>query len=238
MESRLCEYNESGKTFEGYLAYDPSECTKKPAIIVAHAWAGRSQFELEIADKIASWGFIGFAADIYGKGILGQSTEENSKLMQGFMEDRDLINKRLNAAISTLKCQEMVDTSKIAAIGFCFGGLCVLDLARSNHPDIKSVVSLHGLFIPPKHTYKDKIKAKILALHGYDDPMVKPDAVMGLQQELNEREADWQLHTFGQTMHGFTNPEANDLDLGVKYHQTNSQRALKLTKNFLKETLD
>ena len=237
MENRLCEYDEGGKTFEAYLAYEPSELKKKPAILIAHAWAGRSQFEQDIAEKVASWGYIGFAADIYGKGVLGSSTDENSKLMQEFMEDRSLIIKRYSAAIEALKSQEMIASEQIAAIGFCFGGLCVLDLARSRNPDIKGVVSLHGLFVPPGTKTEGDIDAKVLTLHGHEDPMVKPDAVLTLEQELTDRKADWQMHTFGQTMHGFTHPDANDLDLGVKFHKTNSQRALKLTHDFLKETL-
>ena len=238
MESRFCEYEEGGKSFEAYLAYEPNELKSKPAVLIAHAWAGRGQFEIDMANTLASWGYIGFAADVYGKGVLGTSTEENSKLMQPFMDDRSLINKRLNASIEALKAQEMVSNDKIAAIGFCFGGLCVLDLARSCHPDIKGAVSLHGLFIPPSISQTNNIEAKILALHGHEDPMVPPDAVVALEQELTQRNADWQMHTFGKTLHGFTNPAANDLNLGVKYNELNSKRAFNLTKSFLKELLN
>ncbi|MFK7824648.1 MAG: dienelactone hydrolase family protein [Oligoflexales bacterium] len=237
MESRFLEYEEGDKTFEAYLTYEPSQIQKKPAILIAHAWGGRSQFELDIADQVARWGYIGFAADIYGKGVLGTNKDENGKLMQGFMEDRSLIIKRYTSAVEVLKDQEMVAGEQIAAIGFCFGGLCVLDLARSCNPDIKGVVSLHGLFIPTNTNTKGDIQAKVLALHGHEDPMVKPDAVLALEQELTERQTDWQMHTFGQTMHGFTHPDANDIDMGVKFHKANSKRALKLTQDFLKEIL-
>ncbi|NRA46872.1 MAG: dienelactone hydrolase family protein [Oligoflexales bacterium] len=238
MENKYCEYSVDGKTFEAYLAYDPTEGKKKPAVLVAHAWAGRSQFEIDVANTLANWGYVGFAADVYGKGILGTSPEENGKLMAEFMEDRSLITKRFGAAIEALKEQEMVDAQQIAAVGFCFGGLCVLDLARSCHPDVKGVVSLHGLFVPPQHQSTGDIQSKVLALHGHEDPMVKPDAVLALEQELTERNADWQIHTFGKTFHGFTHPEANDLNLGVKFHELNSQRSFKLTKSFLEETLN
>ena len=234
IKERLIEYEHDGATLEGFLAYDDANDNPVPGILIAHAWAGRGDFECQKARDLAELGYAGFALDLYGKGVLGSGPEENSKLMGPFLEDRSLLQSRLTLCHETMQAQPEVDQEKTAAIGFCFGGLCVLDLARIG-TDIKGVVSFHGLFNAPGNTEGKKIKARILALHGNDDPMVPVEMVTGLEKELTEVGADWQIHVYGNTKHAFTNPEANDQNLGTVYNANADRRSWQSMKNFLEE---
>jgi dienelactone hydrolase len=206
----------------------------RPAVLISHAWGGRDHFVAEKARMLAALGYVGFALDVYGKGISGSSKEENAKLMQPFMEDRAKLQQRMKAALTALTQLPQVDSHKIAAIGFCFGGLCVLDLARTGVA-LQGVVSFHGLLGMPENTKGNKIKAKILALHGRDDPMVPPEQVHAFQEELTQAAADWQFVTYGHTVHAFTNPVANDPDFGTVYHADADRRSWQAMKNFFAE---
>lgn len=227
-------YLDGDVALEGFFAYDDAIDGRRPAVLISHAWGGRDAFVEDKAKKLAELGYLAFALDMYGKGVLGSGPEENAKLMQPFMEDRAKLQRRINAALYAVRLMPWVDDSKIAAIGFCFGGLCVLDLARSG-ADIAGVVSFHGLFVPPDNIAKPDIKAKVLALHGNDDPMVPVEQVIALQQEMTEAGADWQLHVYGNTMHAFTNPIANDPDFGTVYQPLADQRSWLAMQNFLTE---
>jgi dienelactone hydrolase len=202
--------------------------------MVAHAWAGRSEFEDNKAVALAKLGYTGFALNLYGKGVLGSSTEENAGLMQPFLDDREMLQNRMLLSLHTMREQAVVEASKTAAIGFCFGGLCVLDVARTGE-DLNGVVSIHGLFAAPGNTAGNSIKAKVLALHGWDDPMATPDTVLALGEELSSMGADWQLHAYGNTMHAFTNPEANDPDFGTVYSDSADRRSWQAMQNFFVE---
>ncbi len=232
IQSKTVAYSHNGTTLEGYLAWDDAQPGPRPGVLVSHAWAGRSEFENQKAEALAGLGYVGFALDLYGKGVLGQSTEENGALMQPFLEDRAMLQSRLQAALATLTAQDAVDAGKTAIMGYCFGGLCALDLARIG-TDIAGAISVHGLFNPPGNT--TDIQAKVLVLHGWDDPMVQPDTVLALADELSGAGADWQLVAYGNTLHAFTNPEANDPELGAIYNATAERRAWQATENFLAE---
>jgi len=232
-ESQI-EYEHNGTVLEAFLAYDDARDFPLPGVMVAHAWAGRSEFECNKARALAELGYAGFALDVFGKGVLGSGTEENQKLIAPFLEDRALLQSRLTVALDTFKSQTEVDADRLAAIGFCFGGLGVLDLARMG-TDIRGVVSFHGLFMPPTNIEGTQIKAKILALHGNDDPMVPVDTVVALEKELTAAGADWQIHTYGNTLHAFTKPEANDPGLGAVYNEEADRRSWQAMKNFLQE---
>jgi dienelactone hydrolase len=203
-------------------------------VLISHAWGGRDNFVADKARKLAGLGYVGFALDIYGKGVLGTSKEENAKLMQPFMEDREKLQQRMKAALTAVKQLPWVDDSKIAAMGFCFGGLCVLDLARTG-ADIKGVVSFHGLLDAPGNIQGNKIKAKVLALHGRDDPMGLPEQVLAFQEEMTQAGADWQFVSYGHTVHAFTNPVANDPDFGTVYQADADRRSWQAMQNFLAE---
>ncbi len=227
-------YKDDDVVLEAYIAFDDAIKGMRPAVLVSHAWSGREGFVAEKARKLAEMGYVGFALDMYGQGIRGASVDENTALMQPFIDDRAMLQKRIVAAFYAVRQLPWVDQNHIAAIGFCFGGLCVLDLARSGL-DLKGVVSFHGLLSPPENLEQKSIKAKVLVLHGNDDPMVPVDHVIALQQELTTAGVDWQIHTFGQTMHAFTNPVANDPEFGTVYQADADRRSWQLMQNFLSE---
>ncbi len=236
MLSEYIEYTEGSTTCEGYVSYDDLDRYKKPCILIAHAWAGQSDFERKKADDLAKLGYVGLAIDIYGKGKRGNTMEENAKLMQPFMDDRELLLKRLKAALDAAEKLPYVDSKKIGIMGYCFGGLCSLDLARSADPRLKAAVSFHGLFDPPKLGKQKEISAKVLILHGYDDPMAKPDSMIGVAKEMTDAKADWQIHAYGGVVHAFTNPEANMADNGILYNKSAANRSWTAAKNFFDET--
>jgi dienelactone hydrolase len=232
--SNTVGYLDGDVLLEAFFAFDDSFTGRRPAVLINHSWAGRDDFVAEKAKKLAALGYVGFAVDMYGKGIFGSDTEENAKLMQPFMDDRQMLAKRIYAALYAVKLMPWVDDSKIAAIGFCFGGLCSLDLARTG-ADLKGVVSFHGLLGAPGNTQGNVIKAKVLALHGHDDPMGPVEQVFAFEQEMTKAGADWQLHTFGNTMHAFTNPVANNPDFGTVYQPDADRRSWVMMENFLTE---
>jgi dienelactone hydrolase len=234
IKERLIAYEHNGTELEGLLAYDDAGEGSRPGVLVAHAWAGRGEFECQKARDLAELGYTGFALDLYGKGVLGGGPEENSRLMAPFLQDRALLQSRMQLAHETMKAQPEVDTKRTAAIGFCFGGLCVLDLARTG-AKINGVVSFHGLFTPPGGASSRNISARVLVLHGNDDPMVPVDNVIALEQELTRAGADWQIHVYGNTKHAFTNPQANDPDFGTVYSANADRRSWQAMRNFLEE---
>jgi len=236
LTEKTLEYTHAGVRFEGLLVVADDRALRRPAVVVAHAWGGRGELEAAAARRLAEQGYAGFALDLFGKGVRGGTREQNRALIAPLMQDRPLLQARIVAAVDFLRHQPEVDRSRVAAIGFCFGGLCVLDLARSG-ADVAGVVSLHGLFTPPETSTGSKIRAKVLALHGHDDPMAPPAAVAALAAELTAAGADWQIHVYGGTMHAFTNPEANDSAFGTVYSETAARRAWAATHSFLAEVL-
>ncbi|MBF6647770.1 dienelactone hydrolase family protein [Methylobacter sp. BlB1] len=232
--SNTVGYMDGDVQLEAFFAFDDSVSGRRPAVLINHTWVGRDEFVAEKARKLAGLGYVGFAVDMYGKGILGSGPEENARLMQPLMDDRAMLQKRMQAALYAVKLLPWVDDAKIAAIGFCFGGLCVLDLARTG-ADINGVVSFHGLLSAPGNTQGNAIKAKVLALHGHDDPLAPPEQVLAFEQEMTVAGADWQLHAYGHTMHAFTNPVANNPDYGMVYQPVADRRSWQAMQNFLAE---
>ncbi len=237
IRTKTIDYQDGDVDLQGYLAWDDTLDGERPGVMVSHAWRGRTQFENDKAQELAKLGYVGFALDLYGKGVQGSSVEENSALMQPFLDDREMLQKRLQVSLDVVRRQDKVDAARLGAIGFCFGGLCVLDLARSG-ADVSGVVSFHGLFGSPGNTAGNKIKAKVLALHGWDDPMATPDQVVSLAEELTSMGADWQIHGYGNTMHAFTNPNANDPGFGTVYSADADRRSWNALQNFLSEVFD
>ena len=228
------EYRDGKTVFEGHVAWDATLAGPRPGVLVAHAWGGRSEFEDRKAEQLAELGYVGLSIDLYGKGIRGQSPEENAALMQPYLDDRALLNKRMGIALDQLQSQKDVDRSKTAAIGFCFGGLCVLDLARGG-ADVCGVVSFHGLLGAPAESADGPLAAKILALHGWQDPLATPQQVLDFSEEMSARNADWQLHAYGNCAHAFTNPHANDPEQGLLFDATAEHRSWDAMRLFLGE---
>ena len=234
--TREVEYTHRDKVFEGVVAVDNASTTQRPVVLVSHAWGGRDEFAVQKARELAKLGYVGFALDLYGKGVLGSSKDENQALMTPLLEDRTLLQARMHAAVETACAQPEADPKKVAAIGYCFGGLCVLDLARTGAP-INGVVSFHGLFSSPGNTVGRTIKAKVLVLHGYDDPMATPEDMVGLASELTEAQADWQIHAYGSTLHAFSNPAADDPEFGTVYSAEADKRSWRSMTEFLGDVL-
>ena len=234
--SNTVNYLDGGTLLQAFFAYDDSFEERRPAVLISHAWGGRDEFVNNKAKQLAELGYVAFALDMYGQGILGKSPEENAVLMQPFIDDRQLLQKRINAALYAVTLLPWVDDSRIAAIGFCFGGLCVLDLARMG-ADVKGVVSFHGLLYTPENSEKKPVKAKVLALHGHDDPMATADQLKAFTTEMTDLNVDWQLHSYGNTVHAFTNPMANNPEMGTVYNETADKRSWQSMKNFLEEVL-
>lgn len=229
--TRVVDYDQDGQTYEGFLALPDG--APKGVVLVAHAWGGQSDFERGKAELLANWGYAAFAVDVYGKGKRGETTEECQALMTPLANNRTELQARLAHALSVAKSESGSDQA--AAIGFCFGGMCVLDMARKNM-DLKGVVSFHGLFGAPGNT-DDTIAPKVLALHGWEDPMATPDDVMDFSREMTSAGADWQLHAYGATLHAFSNPAANNPDFGTLYDAAADRRSFAACQDFLAEVL-
>lgn len=234
IQTRLIEYRDGELVLEGFMAWDPAHSEPRPAVAIAHTWAGRTPFEEGKAVELAEQGYVAFAIDMYGKGVRGSSPEENTALMTPLMQGRAVLQGRINKAVSVLRQQAEVDPKRVAASGYCFGGLCVLDLARSGS-DVCGVASFHGLFGAPGNTAGTPISAKVLCLHGYDDPMAQPQSMLDLASELSAAGADWQVHAYGNTVHAFTNPEANNPEMGAAYSAPADHRSRQALFNFLEE---
>jgi dienelactone hydrolase len=236
IQTRKIAYQHAGLTYEGLLAWDDAASGPRPGVAVAHTWAGRSEFEDGKAIELAEHGYVGFALDMFGKGVRGEGAEQCQGLITPLLADRALLQDLVNLGMGVMSEQAEVDSSRVAAMGYCFGGLTVLDLARTGAV-VRGVVSFHGLFNAPDNTAGTKIEAKVLCLHGYDDPMATPEDLLALARELSAAGADWQVHAYGNTLHAFTNPEANDPGFGALYSAAADHRSSRALYNFLEEVL-
>jgi len=233
MVTERITYREGDDEFEAFVAYDETRSGKLPAVLVSHAWAGQGDFEQAKCEVLAELGYVAIALDNYGVGKRGTTKEENAVLMQPLVEDRELLKRRMLAGYELACGLEQVDSERIGAMGFCFGGLCTLDLARTGAP-LRGVVSFHGILLP-SGLPAEQISAKVLVLHGHEDPMVPPDQVAAFMAEMTAAGADWQVHQYGSTMHAFTNPEANDPDFGTVYEPKAERRSLESMRDFFAE---
>jgi dienelactone hydrolase len=232
LQTQLVDYLDGDIKLQGYCAFE-SGAELKPAVLICHDWAGRSEFACQKAEYIASLGYVGFAVDMYGDARVGKNKDENASLMMPLLNDRKKLRERILAALNAVKHLKCVDSSKITVMGFCFGGLCALDLARSG-ADIKAAISLHGNLSPLDGGLTNSaIQAKLLVLHGHDDPLVSAESVTHFQIEMTQAKADWQLHVFSNCLHAFTNPEANDAAFGTVYNPLASKRSFEMIEHFL-----
>jgi dienelactone hydrolase len=222
-----------GTRFDGLLM-GQGESDVRPLILIFPTFVGRSEADRGTGSRLNELGYRSLACDVYGEGRSGRTREECSALMQPLMDDRALLKGRLLAWLGAGRQLAGGNLRKVAAIGFCFGGLCALDLARTG-ANFAAAASFHGLFAPTD-AQQASIKAKVIAFHGWDDPMVPPSEVEALGRELGAAGADWQIHAYGQTMHGFTNPAASAPELGILYNEAAARRAWASLAGFLEES--
>ncbi|MFN4150312.1 MAG: dienelactone hydrolase family protein [Candidatus Sericytochromatia bacterium] len=234
IKTQLINYSDSKNTFEGVIAYDDDLQGKRPVILVSHTFNGQSKFEEDKAIELAKMGYLGFAIDLYGKGKRGTVPEESQKLMDELNNDRKLLLERIQLALKTAKELELADINNIGAIGFCFGGKCVLDLARSGE-ELKGIVTFHGIYDKPNIEHNKKIKASILVLHGWNDPLAKPDSTVELASELTNLGAEWEINAYGNTGHAFTNPKAQFPERGMFYVPKVNGKAWNRMRSFFQE---
>jgi dienelactone hydrolase len=231
IETRVIEYDAPGGTFEGVIALDTAISGARPGILIAPNFMGQGNFDVERAKRFAAIGYVGFAIDMYGKGRRATDADSAMALMNETTADRSVLQARIGAALALLKAQDEVDPSRTGAIGFCFGGKCVLDLARSG-AEVGGVVSFHGIYDAPPFP-NAPMKAKVLVCHGWDDPLCPPEAMVGMAGELTTAGVDWQIHAYGHTGHAFTAPGANMP--GMMYNAAADSRSWKAMTDFFAE---
>lgn len=241
MHQETINYSSGETSCKGFLAYEDSGLPKKPAVIISPAFRGLDDFARNKAKELAKLGYVAFAADIYGNGLEVKSNEEAEALMMPLFINRQLLRERIISAFNTVSALSLVDKDKIGAIGFCFGGLTVIELLRSGAP-VRGVVSFHGVLgnslknnkantVPPAAG----IKGSLLILHGNLDPLVSQEDILAIQSEFTNLKVDWQMHIYGHTVHAFTNPVVADFKGGMAFNELANLRSWRSMQNFFEE---
>ena len=235
IQIKTVEYQQGDTTLEGFVTYDDTFKGPRPGVLIVHQWLGLTDYEKHRAEMLARLGYVAFCADIYGKGIRPQNTQEAGVQAGKYKGDRQLLRARVNAGLDALRQQPLVDPKRLAAIGYCFGGTTVLELARSG-ADVAGVVSFHGGLDSPTPADGKNIKCKVLVCHGADDPYEKPVDLAAFESELRDAKVDWQLIEYGGAVHSFTQPMAgNDNSKGAAYNEKADKRSWEAMKQFFAE---
>jgi dienelactone hydrolase len=235
IHTEMIEYKHGDAVLEGYLAYDASIKGKRPGVLIVHQWKGLTEYEKKRAEMLARLGYNVFALDIYGKGIRPQSSQEAGAEAGKYKKDRALLRVRAQAGLAVLQKHELTDRDRVAAIGYCFGGTAVIELARSG-AEIAGVVSFHGGLDSPHPEDGRNIKCKVLALHGADDPFVPAKDLAAFEDEMRQAKVDWQLVKYGGAVHSFTDWNAGDNPRqGAAYNEKADRRSWEAMKQFFAE---
>jgi len=233
--TRTIDYRDSDVELQGFLAYDDTITGRRPAVLVVHEWWGLNDFARDQARELAKLGYAAFALDMYGKGVVTDQASEAGRLSGPFRSDPELMRRRAKAGYDALAAQPEADPQRIAAIGFCFGGTTVLQMAYSGLP-LAGVVSFHGGLVVPTETDIANLKCPTLVLHGAADTLIPAETVKSFQEALARSSADWQFVVFGGAKHAFTNPDANGVGIpGVGYDERTARRSGEYMKVFLTE---
>jgi len=237
IHTEAIEYKQGDTVLEGYLAYDSAVKGQRPGVLIVHQWKGLTDYEKKRAEMLAGLGYNALAVDIYGKGIRPQSNQEAGVQAGKYKSNRDLLRARVQAGLAVLQKHELTDPKRVAAIGYCFGGTTVIELARSG-ADIAGVVSFHGGLDSPHPEDGKNIKCKVLALQGADDPFVPAKDLAAFEEEMRQAKVDWQLVKYGGAVHSFTEKEAGDNPkAGAAYNEKADRRSWEAMKEFFGEIL-
>jgi dienelactone hydrolase len=230
-------YKHGDVVLEGYVAYNDANDGKRPGVLVVHEWTGLGDYTRSRCHQLAELGYVAFAVDMYGKGIRPQTTQEAAEQAGKYRSDRQLMRERVNAGLDELRRNPMCDTSRIAAIGYCFGGGTVLELARSGS-HVEGVVSFHGNLDTPDPGDAENIRSQVLVCHGADDPHVPWDQVVDFHDEMSNAGVDYRLIAYGGAVHSFTNPKSgDDPSTGVAYDADADRRSWAHMQLFFDEVL-
>jgi dienelactone hydrolase len=231
------EYKQGDTTLEGWLVYDDAIKAKRPGVLVFPQWMGPSDHEKNVATQLAKMGYVAFVADVYGKGVRPNTPPAAGAEMGKYMKDRPLLLARAQAGLDQLRNNKMVDTTKLAAIGYCFGGAPALDLGRSGAP-LVDIVAFHGSLDTPTPENAKNIKGHVLALHGAADPIVNAQAVAAFEKEMTDAHVDWQVDLYGGAMHAFTDKvHPSSPEHGTKYDAEADKRSWQAMVDLFKGTL-
>lgn len=226
-----------GGLFEGVFAWDDAVSGARPGVLVIPNVLGQKESDNDTAAALAGLGYAAFACDVFGQGRRARRGPDQARYMNELNADRTLLRDRLAAALTALQAQDDVDAARTAAIGFCFGGKCVLDMARAGMA-IRGGVSFHGVYDRPGIPGVGTIDARLLVCHGWDDPLAPPDALVALGQELTAARADWQVHAYGGAGHAFTDRDATgSARPGFAYDERADRRSWAAMCTFLQECL-
>jgi dienelactone hydrolase len=234
IHTETVEYKQGDATLEGFVAYDDSVSGKRPGVLVVHQWLGLTDYEKHRAEQLASLGYVAFCADIYGKGVRPKNTSEAGIEATKYKSRRTLLRLRANAGLDELKKNELVDISRVAAVGYCFGGTTVIELARSGAA-LNGIVSFHGGLDSPAPADGKNIKCKVLVCHGADDPFEKPADLAAFESEMRAANVDWVLIKYGGAVHSFTQPNPGFVNAGAKYNEKADKRSWEAMKSFFAE---
>ncbi len=237
VQTRDVEYRDGQAVLQGYLAWDDSVQDKRPGVLIIHQWMGLTDYEKGRARQLADLGYVAFALDMYGKGSRPKSVQDAARQAGIYRADRALMRRRARAGLDILMAEDLCDPTRVAAMGYCFGGGCALELARSGAP-LAGTVSFHGNLDTPNPADARDIRGSILVCHGADDPHVPTEQVLAFEQEMRDAKVDWQLIAYGNAVHAFTQPGAgNDPSRGAAYNEKADRRSWQAMRAFLNDVL-
>lgn len=237
IRTEAVEYYDGDAVLEGYLAYDDAGAAPRPGVLVVHEWKGLGPYAKRRAEQLAQLGYVAFAVDMYGKGVVAKDHDEAAKLSGVYRNDRQLMRRRITAALERFTRDPRVDATRIAAIGYCFGGMTVLELARSG-ADVAGVASFHGGLDTPNRDDARNIRGRVLVLHGADDKFIAPEQVAAFEDEMQRAGVRYELIQYPGAVHSFTVPEAgNDPSAGMAYNEAADKASWDALTTFLDAVL-
>jgi dienelactone hydrolase len=235
LRTEAVQYQQDNTPLQGYLAYDDKIEGRRPGILIVHEWWGLNNYVKGRTEQLARLGYVAFAVDMYGNGLVAQNPQTAGKLAGSVRNNPQLELARVQAALDSLKSNTRVDPAKIAIMGYCFGGGVALDFARSG-ADIRGAISFHGALESKTPAAPNAIKAQILVLHGADDPLVPFSQVTTFIDEMKKANANYQVNLYSHAVHAFTNPEADKIGMkGIGYNAQADKRSWQALRSFLDE---